>query len=350
MNVRVVRFGLALLCWGGLASGTASAQWGYGDLWTSWYGPDWSSNWYTSYYAPTYSTYYAPSSAGWGVTSYYGGCSSCGSCGSCGVASVGYGCSSCGCAPCGCSPCNSCGSCYGGACNSCGVGSCGLACNSGCGTGNCSTGNCSSGNCGTGNCAPDASANWKGKLEPTPDGRSRGSIDPDPYAPPAGTRERDREPGPMRTFQEPSDNRRNPPADPNDSLFKGSRERTSPAGSGSGSGTTDPADKGLFGTESRRPVTGELETVKPKKADEPKNDDSRNYEKPVPANNNGSTVPGPMLNLESKITWRTVPERTRIAVRSGLSVPVVARKADDARSNGNSEWQTIGGETRIVRK
>lgn len=64
--------------------------------------------------------------------------------------------------------------------------------------------------------------------------------------------------------------------------------------------------------------------------------------------NGGVRLPGPLLNLDAKITWRAVPERTRVRVRTGITAPVVARQSP--RSDGNSEWQPAGSGTKLVRK
>jgi hypothetical protein len=116
-------------------------------------------------------------------------------------------------------------------------------------------------------------------------------------------------------------------------------------GPGSGSGTKQPpaGEKDLFlpGNESRKPVTDDLQPV-------PKSGSGDAGGREYRDENGGVRLPGPLLNLDAKITWRAVPERTRVRVRTGITTPVVARQS--APSDGNSEWQPAGSATKLVRK
>lgn len=99
----------------------------------------------------------------------------------------------------------------------------------------------------------------------------------------------------------------------------------------------------LPGNESRKPVTDEPQPV-PKSGTGSGESGGRQYND----ENGGVRLPGPLLNLDAKITWRAVPERTRVRVRTGITAPVVARQS--APSDGNSEWQPTGSATKLVRK
>lgn len=140
-----------------------------------------------------------------------------------------------------------------------------------------------------------------------------------------------------------------------DSNFRRSRELEMPPvtdpmdrrapGAGTGSGTKQPPAGGkedlFLPNESRKPATDDLQPVPKSGSGDAGGRDYRDE-------NGGVRLPGPLLNLDAKITWRAVPERTRVRVRTGITTPVVARQS--APSDGNSEWQPAGSATRLVRK
>ena len=109
---------------------------------------------------------------------------------------------------------------------------------------------------------------------------------------------------------------------------------------------------GMFEAEPRKANKPDSDGLQPVLPRNPNSGDSngRDYDK-KPESNGGAKTPGPLLNLDSKITWRAAPERTRVKVRSGLSTPVVARSAPDSKPvDPNTEWQPAGGPTKLVRK
>lgn len=126
---------------------------------------------------------------------------------------------------------------------------------------------------------------------------------------------------------------------------------------GSGGGTIPREDRvpsggssnDLFGPDTERKAkkieSEELKPVVPRGESEGRQYDSN------PDSNGGAKTPGPLLPLDSKITWRSAPERTRVKVRTGLSAPVVARNVSPEKSvDPNSEWRPAGAATKIVRK
>lgn len=382
------RLALSLFC--ALAASTAApaqAQWI-----DTWYGPTWSNSyyggWYGSYYSPSYTSYYG--GCGWGgcgtsCSSY--GCGSCGyssyGCGSCGYGSCGtgscYGLSSCGT---GCSS-YGCGSSCGYGCGTgCGYG-CGAGCTPACGTGCSSYGLCSSLGCSpcvgsgctgigcsgincSGNCNPNCNSNCntgtgatdsRGNPTPVPDknydadpARNRGEfINPSRTLPMNPTYDsNDRGSAPARNSSDSDFKARDPMTPARDRLDDPLNRRNPPA---------DP-DRGgdMFDSDSHRTnkPTDEKPMDVPQRQDNPELNGPTIDRNGVPSLTASRTTtkrvtsrePGPRPSLDSKVTWRSVPERTRMTVRQTFATPVVAR----SQPATNSDWSPVKSETRVVRK
>ncbi len=304
----------------------------YSGYWSSGYSPFWMS----SYYAPSYVSY-APA------------CSTCSPCSTCGSA---------------CGPCGSCGPACGAAC---GVGcdSCGLA--------------CASGSCGIPNRA------GKG---PQPDPKSKNGTNPtyDPSAPdpnkddkkwegrdqqgaPKGngdaTKDGDADkqttfkpvgPAPETIIPQRQTAPMSDPDAPKASL--GQPAPTKPAAEAA------PATENKKATEAAKPVNKpalEAPAAGENKESTPKTDDKPAAEKPEGEKKNDAEPPktekqksenSPVLpQLNAKITWRVMPERTRLAPVSGKStfgtLPIV-RQTPRARINPN--WVPVEQGQRVVQK
>jgi len=277
--------------------------WGWGGGYSSYYGP---STYYASYAPAYYSSYYGPSYYSAGYRSY--GCSSCGyrSCGlgSCGYGSCGYGCQPCGSS---CSP-------------------CGLAC-APCGVGGCATGDCNIGGTTTGG-SPAAPAK-SGSSGPPADGTSTfapGSEDGNWR----GTRDREKSSPPPDNFGS------------TDASSLGDEPPTPDPGAGS-------TDVDEFGERESLKLPGEIvvpqrkpestDTAPASSGDEKSDvveekpnadagDDTRTEdatEDATPTADDGQAQRS-LRRLEHRITWRSSPVRTRLMLRSKLSLPAVARQ------------------------
>lgn len=82
----------------------------------------------------------------------------------------------------------------------------------------------------------------------------------------------------------------------------------------------------------------------------PNSEENRNEASADDVNLNGGPglfrLPAPQFDLEDKITWRVVPERTRLAVRAHFEAPVVVRSRVDV----NADWTPVPTETKVVSK
>ncbi len=288
-------------------------------LYDSFFGP--------SYYPPAFSGYgvsagYAPYSAGYAPyydggyaqTSYYG---------------PGFD-SGCGCNPCGCNPCGGCGS---------------------CGTGGCASGNCTmnSAPAGTPTPIPDPrgenSRTSPGGYDTTPrrnpaggTGSGRDTFDntdpgnfvtPDTTGTGTGTRPRVNDPmvDPIDNSAPPKFKPRSTPAD------DGFRERTTPgSGSGTGTGRTDPFD-------TMKPILG--------------NPDDTALPAAKPAGGGAVVEPGEeetpadaAAALEGKTTHRPVVVKQRLALRSQIATPNIAR----VQVRPTHEWSAAPADARLARQ
>jgi len=269
----------------GYSYSTYYSPYAYNGYWYSGYSPYWT----TSFYAPAYVSY-APAC-----------CAP--ACSSCGPA-----CNSCGPVCCSCDPCGS-------ACSTCSSGSCGLP----------------------------ASPGGSAKPEPKPDN------------------------GVPRTYE---DEGKTPPADG----FKPRKDDAAPAGDGA-AGDADDKDAGNFeGFETRKPVTEEP-TVIPQKeaapATEPtddkaaspnetklgtptttppseKKDDADKKEDAQPEKPADGDAAPTALHLDSKITWRVAPARTRTPLRASIGAVPVVRQA--SRTSPSPAWVPVEHGTALVRK
>lgn len=295
---RTVTTGLALFAFTALTVGAPAKSEAQliPSLWNSIFGPSWYYTGYygTGYYGPSYTTVgYSPtvySASYLDTTSFYAPSYSTSF-----YAGLGSAC----CAP-------TC--CPQTACSPCGVGGCSP----------CVGGNCPGGVCGAnyGGCDAglDAQSGSNGRLQPTPDGNRNIPRTYDPAAT-----------NPMGTTNPPPAGTTSPFGDRDE----GFRPRNEPAP------MTDPSR-----TESYRFESPEAETI-------PQRTNSADGEQPEDATREtGDELRLPPIDLDDKVTWRTVPERTRLNVRSTFKAPTVAR----AKVDPNRNWKPVSAGTKLVKK
>ena len=283
------RIGLTVFCTLAILGGTGiSAEaglipWAYNAIFGT--GPYYGG----AAYGPTYANYgYAPMASTWSANYVSYGYSPAVSYAS--YAPLGYGAAACcptTCCPSPCAP-------------------CGIACG---------PGGCPGGNCGiTYDAAPAA-----GTITPQPDGAA----------------------GPPPTYLEQQPMGTNPATPPTDNGFRrrdAQQEQQEDvfgqdqAGGAFGSNSSGRTDA-FLGPESI------IEQRKPAPSDLPAEEASG----PSIQGENLKLVP---LGLDDKITWRTPPQRTRLAVEANYATPVVAR----TKLNPNSDWTPVSSETRLAKK
>lgn len=306
--------GLALLC--SVALGAADAQACCG-MFGGGYGVGYRPMTYGVGYG-VYSAAYSPWYSSYGYTSYGlfgGGCSSCGmgGCSSCGM-----GCSSCG---------------YGG-CSTCGYGGCSSCGLSGCSTcGSCGMGGCATGGCGLTGCATCSAGGSVGS--------SSGGCGVDYGTPSVTPRSNSPTPatGAPRTYiDEPATEQTVPQSDP------GFRRRDSRSESNESDLFQNRPYNNNSGPEAERGSAFRLPTgsVIQRRQSAPT--------RPVGGSDDDTLDnAGPQLaplNLDGKVTWRTAPQRTRVAVEAVYRAPQIAR----SKTTPNDQWVPVSDTPRLVKK